>query len=246
MSRSTPPGQPFAIRATQRLDVRRIGDYAFTIGAPSDERRDRAGVERRCPACGQARTSGKASIRAAGSWRRRSRSSPGGRRTAATRRRRRRPGHADRTRPPSRSPHRRPRATRASCATYLAALRAAAARGEPATGGGTTITSTLAAGAAAHLGAARDRRDDRTKAACTLTLGGAGRPETAVFPAGAIHLTVRPLPPLELLDPPPGESGRALFARATRASLESRGRGSTTRSSATPTRPARAARPTST
>lgn len=52
------------------------------------------------------------------------------------------------------------------------------------------------------------------------TLGGAGASETAVFPAGAIHLTVRPQPPLELLDPPPGESGRALFARATRASLE--------------------------
>ena len=41
-----------------------------------------------------------------------------------------------------------------------------------------------------------------------------------MFPAGGIRLTVRPRPPLALLDPPPGESGRALFARATRASLE--------------------------
>ena len=34
-------------------------------------------------------------------------------------------------------------------------------------------------------------------------------------------MTVRPLPPFELLDPPADESGRALFTRATRASLES-------------------------
>jgi hypothetical protein len=54
-----------------------------------------------------------------------------------------------------------------------------------------------------------------------LTLGGNGRPESATFPVGPIRITARPLPPLELLSSPPGESGRALFARATRASLES-------------------------
>ena len=56
--------------------------------------------------------------------------------------------------------------------------------------------------------------------AVSVVLGGAAHPSSATFPGGAARLVVQPLPAPELLSPPPGESGRALLARAVRASLE--------------------------
>ena len=199
-------GAPFGLRATQRLDVRRIGDYFFTIGAPVAEpaygrRLDgRPRSADRCVPLARLQ-SGTPDPRRVG------RPRPGsGRRVAASDRGRRRDASACATRPPSRVAAFTADGNPAQLRTYLAALRAAAARGEPATGGGTSVTSmpaqvrmTISAPLAIEgtIGTRRVR----------LTLGGSGRPESATFPAGPIQLTVRPLPPLELLSPPPGESG---------------------------------------
>ncbi len=211
-------GAPVAIRATQRLDVRRIGDFAFTIGAPLTNVTTAAG------------SSASPGLRAgAYLWQgfNPSRRVLAASITLAPRAAAGLPlrvevvGGRVRLINTTATTVTAPTAdgNPAQLLSYLAALRSAAARGEPATGGGTTISSALGevrlriSAPLAIVGTIGPRR-------IGLTLGGAAAPERAVFPAGAIHLTVRPRPPLELLDSPPGESGRALFARATRASLE--------------------------
>lgn len=212
-------GAPFAVHATQRLEVRRIGDYAFTIGAPLTDVAAVAGSD------------GAPGLRAgAYLWQG---FNPGRRILAA----RIKLGPRAAASLPLRIEIAHGRVTLSNrTATvvsafaadgsptelrgYLSALRAAAARGEPATGSGTTITSPLEQ---VRLRVSAPLAIDGAIGArlIHLTLGGTGRAEQAVFPAGPVHLTVRPQPPLELLAPPAHESGRALFARATRASLES-------------------------
>jgi hypothetical protein len=212
-------GAPFAVRATQRLDVRKIGDYSFTIGAP---------IRSLATAAGSTADPGLRT--GAYLWQG---FNPGRRVLAATIELEQEAAEAlplriDVAGGSVRLSNATAVRTAASAAdgnpaelrSYLAALRTAALRGEPATGGGTSVTSTprqvrmRISAPLAISGTIGTRR-------VQLTLGGSGHPENATFPAGAIRLTVRPQPPLELLDAPPGESGRALFARATRASLES-------------------------
>ena len=212
-------GTPFALRATQRLDVRRIGDYAFTIAAPLTNI-DAAPGSSAAPGL---RTG-------AYLWQG---FDPGRRILAATITLQpsasaalplRIEADGDRIRLSNTTSVTASayaaEGNRAQLRAYLAALRRASERGEPATGSGATVTSALQP---VRLEISAPLAIDGTIGTrhVHLTLGGAGRPESAAFPTGTVHLTVRPLPPLELLDPPAGESGRALFARATRASLES-------------------------
>ena len=133
-------GAPFALRATQRLDVRRIGDYFFTIGAP---------ISRVATAAGSTADPG---LRAgAYLWQG---FNPGRRILAASVELglaaaaalplrievadgRVRLTNATAVRAAAYAADGNPAQLRA----YLGALRAAAARGEPATGGGTSVTS---------------------------------------------------------------------------------------------------------
>ncbi len=203
-------GAPFALRATQRLDVRRIGDYSFTIGAPVTDVAAAPG------------STGEPGLRTgAVLWQG---FNPGRRILAATveleiaaaaalplrievANGRVRLVNATAVRTVAYAAD----GDAAQLRTYLAALRDAAARGEPPTGGGASVSSgpqqihvTVSAPLAVD-GTIGNRR-------IHTTLGGTGRSLNAAFPAGTVRLTVRPEPPLELLDPPPGESGRALFS----------------------------------
>jgi hypothetical protein len=212
-------GRPFALRATQQLDVRRIGDYAFTIGAPLTGLTTAPGS-----------TAPPGLRTGAYLWQG---FNPGRRILAATIDLEQRAADALPLRVDvSGGRVRLTNATAVDVAAYradgneaqlrayLASLRAAARRGEPATGGGATITSALQ-DVELRISAPLAIEGTIGTKHLRLTLGGAGNPETAAFPEGPVHLTVRPLPPLELLSPPADESGRALFSRATRASLES-------------------------
>ena len=102
---------------------------------------------------------------------------------------------------------------------YLAALRAAAARGEPATGGGTTSPPRSQRGATADLGAARDRRDDRREARTADARRQRTTPRARRFPRAR---STSPCGRCRRSSSSPRRPrvGRALFARATRASLE--------------------------
>jgi hypothetical protein len=211
-------GRPFAATATQRLDVSRLGDYAFQIGAPAIDAGAAAG----------------------------SQSEPG-LRTGAVLWQGFNPGHrvlaAVVQLDPSETAASLPlrveasgdhmvlhNATTVKISTftadalapqleqYIASLRTAAEHGVPPTGGGALVTSTLkprSVEVSAPLrvsGTVGSRR-------VTLVLGGATHPLTATLPRGRVRLQVTPLPPLELLTPR-HETGRALLDRATRASLE--------------------------
>ena len=211
-------GAPVAVHATQRLEVRRIGDFAFTIGAPLTNVTTARG------------SSGSPGLRAgAYLWQG---FNPGRRILAASITLEPRaavglPLRLEIADGRVRLINTTTTTVTASTAdgnrtqvrNYRAALRTAAARGAPPTGGSTTVAS---APGEVRLRISAPLAIDGTIGTrrIRLTLGGASAPHRAVFPAGAVHLTVRARPPLELLDPPPGESGRALFARATRASLE--------------------------
>jgi len=212
-------GTPFAVVATQRLAVRRVGDYLFTIGAPLTN------VE---AAPGSSATPGLRST--AFLWE----GFNPGRRTLAARVTLDAPVVAASL--PLRISVAGGRATlenatatsvttssadapAGALTAYLRSLRAAAASGAVPTGGGTELTSPLrparvTVSVPLLVDGAIGRRRLHT------VLGGAGRPVRLVVPAGRIRLTVRPLPPTELLSPPPAETGRKLVDRAVRASLE--------------------------
>jgi hypothetical protein len=212
-------GAPFAVVATQRLEVRRLGDYLFTIGAPLTN------VE---AAAGSAATPGLRT--GAFLW---EGFNPGHRRLAA-----RVTLDAAAVGPalPLRVSVSGGRATlenatatvvttssadapTGALAAYMRSLRAAAASGAVPTGGGTEITSSLRP---VRVRVSAPLAVDGTVGArrVHVVLGGAKRPAKLVVPAGRIRLTVRPLPPTELLAPAAGEPGRTLLGRAALASLE--------------------------
>jgi hypothetical protein len=209
-------GSPFAVRATQKLDVRVLGDYFFTIGAPVLD------VE---AAPGSASTPGlrAASILWAGF-------NPG-RRTLIARatldpraaapslplRVEVAPGRvtlvnttgvtagsyaADALVPP--------------LARYLAQLKRQVAQGQTPTSGGAYVTSKPVATALRIVvplrvvGTVGGRKVDAVVDSARLTLPG----------DGLLRLTVAPIVPERLLnDPAAGLSGRQLLERASRASL---------------------------
>ena len=210
-----PSGTPFAVSATQTLEVGRKGDYFFTIGAPALD------VE---SAAGSQSTPGlrSASILWAGF-------NPGSRRLAANvvldprvavpklpLRIEAASGHVTLTNTTS--------ATAggftadvetAPLDRYLAQLRGDVEAGRPPTAGGALVTSPSHA-ATFHTwatlrvsGTIGGRRID-------LLLG--ATPQT-IAARGLIDLTVVPVPPLALLQPAPGLSGRALLRRVTLALL---------------------------
>jgi hypothetical protein len=208
-------GKPFALTATQRLDVRVKGDYFFTIGAPALD------VE---AAPGSESTPGlrSTSILWAGF-------DPGHRRLVATvvldplvaasalpLRIESSAGHitlvnATATAVEGITADAEP----APLLRYLAQLRRDVEADRAPAAGGASITSpahtaTFHASATLHVsGTIGGRPIDRL-------LGAA--PET-IAAHGPIRLTVEPVPPLALLRPVPGLSGRALLRRVTLALL---------------------------
>jgi hypothetical protein len=209
-------GSPFAVRATQKLDVRVLGDYFFTIGAPVLD------VE---AAPGSASTPGlrAASILWAGF-------NPG-RRTLIARA----------TLDPSAAAPSLPLrvevapgrvtlvnstavtagsyaadAPAAPLRRYLAQLRSQVALGRTPTSGGAYVTSKPVATALRIVvplrvtGAIGGRQVDTVVDSARLSLAG----------HGPVRLTVTPVVPERLLiDPTAGLSGRQLLERASRASL---------------------------
>ena len=208
-------GKPFALTATQTLDVRVKGDYFFTIGAPALDASAAPGSE---SIPGLRNTS----ILWAGF-------DPGRRTLAATvvldppvgasslpLRLEPSAGHitlvnttvttvdgftAD--------------AERSSLLRYLAELRRDLEAGRPPTAGGASITSPAHAVTFRALATLR----------VTGTIGGhpvdrvLGAAPVTIAARGAVRLIVEPVPPLALLHPPPGLSGRALLERVTLALL---------------------------
>lgn len=208
-------GKPFALTATQRLDVRVKGDYFFTIGAPALD------VE---PAPGSESTPGlrSTSILWAGF-------DPGHRSLAATvvldplvaapalpLRVEPSAGHVTLVNATSTAVGGfTADAETAPLLRYLAQLRRDVEAGRAPTAGGVSITSpahaaTFRAVATLHVsGRIGGRPIDRLLGAAPMTI-----------PAhGPVRLTVEPVPPLALLRPPPGSSGRALLRRVTLALL---------------------------
>ena len=178
-------GAPFALRATQRLDVRRIGDYAFTIGAPLDEpARPRAGSTRRPglrtgaylwqgfnPGRRILAASVELELRAAAALPLRIEVE-------------RRPGHACEHDGRRRAAAFAADGNQRSCARTSRRFALPSAAVEPATGGGTTsprrrsrceLTISAPLAIDGTIGTRRVR----------LTLGGAGRPETRRVPGRA-------------------------------------------------------------
>jgi hypothetical protein len=214
-----PTGKPFRVRATQRLDVRVAGDYFFTISAPLTN------VE---AAPGSQATPG---LRATSFlW---EGFNPKQRLLAATAELE--PDAVVDSLPlridvsgtttqlvdttVTTVPSFTADAPMQQLLSYLAGLRRAAATGVAPAGGGTAISSPLRPVrlrisvpllVEGMIGTAHVR----------VILGGAGRALRASFGPGRIALTVRPLPPTELLAATRSSSGRALLKRASVASLE--------------------------
>jgi hypothetical protein len=211
-------GSPFAIRAAQRLDVRRVGDYTFSISAPvtrveagpgSDSTPgQRAGAilwAGFAPGPRTLASTAELELAAADSL-------PlavevaGGRLTL-----RNRTAVTTTTFDADAQP--------TELLATLAGFRRAVATGAPPTGGTALVTSPVrpvriqVSAPLSVAGTIGARKVD-------LVLGGVAHPLSATFPAGPVRLSVRPRPARELLQPSPGESGRALLARAIRASLE--------------------------
>ena len=209
-------GKPFALTATQTLDVRVKGDYFFTIGAPALDVSAGPGSES---------TPGlrSTSILWAGF-------DPGSRRLAAT-------VVLDPRVAASALPLRLEAtadhvtlvnatstvvdgftadAERAPLLRYLAQFRRDVEAGRPPTAGGASITSP------AHPKTFRAFATLRV----TGTIGGhpidrvLGAGPLTIAARGAVRLTVEPVPPLALLHPPSGLSGRALLERMTLALLD--------------------------
>jgi hypothetical protein len=206
-------GTLVGLRALQRLDVRRIGDYTFTIGAP---------VTRVLAARGSQSAPGQrtGAILWAGF-------NPGRRVLAAS-------AELD----PSAGAALPLRIERDGDRVILRNTTAITAPAFTADAQSKELLSTLAAfrngsllGGRANVTSKVTRTRISVSAPLSVTgsiggrrvdvvLGGAASPLTRSFPAGAVRLTVRALRAPELLSPPPGESGRALLARTIRASLE--------------------------
>jgi hypothetical protein len=208
-------GKPFAVSATQTLDVGGKGDYFFTIGAPALD------VE---AASGSQSTPGlrSTSILWAGF-------DPGHRKLAATivldarsavpglpLRIEATAGHITLANTTSTTAGGfTAEVETAPLLRYLAQLRANVEAGRVPTAGGASVTSashaeTFHTWATLRVsGTVGGQRIDRL-------LGAA--PET-IAAHGAISLTVEPVPPLALLRSPPGLSGRALLRRVTLALL---------------------------
>jgi hypothetical protein len=213
-----PSGRPFAVSASQRLEVSRLGDYAFQIDAPVLDVRAAAGSQsqpglRTGAVLWQGFNPGRRVLEAvvklnpaatAGSLPLEV-ETKGGRLVLRN-------------------------TTRVTISTFtadalapqlerfIASLREAAEHGIAPTGGGALVTSALKprsveVSAPVRISGTVGSRN------VTLILGGATHPLSANLPSGPVRLKVTPLPPLELLTPK-HETGRALLDRATRASLE--------------------------
>jgi hypothetical protein len=212
-------GAPFRVRATQRLDVRRVGDYYFTIGAPLTDVAAAPGSEAtpglRATSFLWAGFNPKRRVLAAtaelepaavaGSLPLRIELTGGKTRLINT----------TATTVPSFTAN----APKQQLLAYLADLSQTAARRLTPTGGGTVITSPLRA---VRLRVSVPLLVDGSvgSARVHVIIGGAFHRSRASFPSGRVDLTVRPLLPLELLSRRTAASGRALLAQATLASLE--------------------------
>lgn len=212
-------GAPFAIRALQRLDVRRVGDYSFSIGAP---------VMRVQVAPGSQSSPGlrTGAILWAGF-------DPGRRLLAAD-------AELD---PAAAAPslplqieRRSGRLTLRNATSIdvtaftgdaqpaellatLAAFRRAVSTGTPAVGGFAMLTS-AAKPIQVRISAPLEVTGTIGSKRVRVVLGGSRHPEVATFPDGEARLVVRTLSAPGLLQPAPHEAGRALLARTIRASLE--------------------------
>lgn len=211
-------GTPFALRVVQRLDVLRVGDYTYSIGAPVI-RVERARGSQSDP--GQRANA----ILWAGF-------NPGRRILAAAADLRLEAAGAL---PLRLEPHDGrltlrnvtgvtttafdATARRNELLKTFAAFRRATGSGAPVAGGSALVTSPVTP-VRLEVSAPLAVRGTIGGRAVSVVLGGAAHPLSATFPGGAARLVVQPLPAPELLSPPPGESGRALLARAVRASLE--------------------------
>jgi hypothetical protein len=206
-------GTPFAVRAVQRLDVRRIGDYSFQIGAPALDVRAAAGSEatpglRSGTYLWQGFNPGRRTLAAQVELEPAAAAESLPLRLDVT---------GDRvilrnitalTVPAFGADARVP-----SLLAYLASVRRAVTAGQLPSGGGAVVTSALQP--------VRVRIDVPLLVTGTigtrrirLVLDG-----SASFPRGPVRLQVTAQPPLALLTPRPGETGRALLLRATRATL---------------------------
>jgi hypothetical protein len=206
-------GTPFAVRAVQRLDVRRIGDYSFQIGAPVLDVRAAAGSDaspglRSGAYLWQGFNPGRRTLAAQVELDPRAAAGSLPLRVEVA---------ADRvtlhnvttlTVPTFAADARVP-----PLLAYLASLRRSVSAGVLPSGGGAVVTSALEP--------VRVRVDAPLLVTGTV---GARRIDLVLdgsvsYPRGAVHLEVRPQPPRALLTPGPGESGRRLLLRATRATL---------------------------
>jgi hypothetical protein len=212
-------GAPFRVRATQRLDVRTLGDYFFTIGAPLTDVEAAPGSE---ATPGLRATSflwegfnPKRRVLAATAE-----LEPGAAANSLPLRLERVGGQTLLTNTTATTvPSFTADAPKQQLLAYLAGLsRAAATRVTP-TGGGTAITSPLRP-VRLRVSAPLLVEGSIGSARVHVVLGGATHELRASFPAGRVDLTVRPVLPLELLAARRGTSGRALLAQATLASLE--------------------------
>jgi hypothetical protein len=208
-------GKPFALTATQVLEVGVQGDYFFTIGAPALDVKAAPGSES---------TPGlrSTSILWAGF-------DPGHRRLAATvvldppvaaaalpLRLEVTPNHVTLVNATSISVDGfTADAERAPLLRYLEQVRREVEAGRPPTAGGASVTSP-ARGATYRAFATLRVRGTIGRRPVDRLLGVAPVTITA---RGAVHLTVEPVPPLALLRPPPGLSVRPLLRRVTLALL---------------------------
>jgi hypothetical protein len=212
-------GAPFRVRATQRLDVRRLGDYFFTIGAPLRDVEAAPGSD---ATPGLRATSflwegfnPKRRLLAA-----RAELEPGAVASSLPLRIELAGGKATLTNTTATTvPTFTADAPREQLLAYLASLRVAAASRITPTGGGTVITSPLRP---LRLRISVPLLVDGSigSARVHVTLGGASRKLRASFAAGPVDVTVRPLLPQELFTASKAASGRALLKQATLASVE--------------------------
>jgi hypothetical protein len=208
-------GKPFAVRATQTLDVRVLGDYLFTIDAPVLAVRAAPGSEsvpglRNASILWAGFDPGQRTLAAsvtldpaAASAALPLRISVGG-------------GHVTlRNATSTAVPAFDAAVETAPLRRYAEQLERAATSGRIAAPGGALVTSTpravsIRTFAPLHVsGTIGGRRVDALLAAAPLTFAG----------RGAIRVTVEPVPPLALLRPAPGVRGRALLHRVTLALL---------------------------